>query len=558
MGVFTGAKILARRHTQVGDMTKIEAQVNAEGVSMDTGEIDKPEMIFALVGPAGVRLSDVSKVLIECLKSFGYTAEIIRVSKLLENYHDYDKHKIVNGEVERILYCQGVALDFRRKLEDGAAPMLAAITEIRKRRAEITGNPEGPRNSHVFILDQLKHPSEVELMRKIYGPSFMLLAGHAPKTKRISDLAKRLSPDSTKSGEAFYIGKAGEIIEIDDNQVDDPDFGQNTRDTYPLADFFIDLTNEGGEYAARRFINLLFGHPFDTPYPNEYAMHQAWSASLRSSDFNRQVGAVIVKEEKIKSSLQGDLTIVATGMNEVPFRGGGLYWRDTSPDARDQCLDEKGDNRANAIKMSALEELLERIKSIGWLNKDKTEKPPKDLAIELLPSLKRTQFINIGEFSRPVHAEMAALIDSARRGVAVQGLCMYVSTFPCHNCAKHIIAAGLKQVIYLEPYPKSKAKELYGEEIMSKEWGGQTNQDMVEFIAYTGIAPRQYQRLFSMENRGKKRGISKKEWEEKMSSLLPIYVMKNASASYLLNERKELKRLPESVYKWDKKTLCPD
>lgn len=69
---------------------------------------------------------------------------------------------------------------------------------------------------------------------------------------------------------------------------------------------------------------------------------------------------------------------------------------------------------------------------------------------------------------------------------------------------------------------------------------------------------RQYQRLFSMENRGKKRGISKNEWEEKKSSHLPLYIMENVSASYLLNERQGLERLPETVYKWDKKRLCPD
>ena len=42
---------------------------------------------------------------------------------------------------------------------------------------------------------------------------------------------------------------------------------------------------------------------------------------------------------------------------------------------------------------------------------------------------------------------------------------MYVTTFPCHNCAKHIIAAGLERVVYLEPYPKSRAKTLYDEDI---------------------------------------------------------------------------------------------
>ena len=135
---------------------------------------------------------------------------------------------------------------------------------------------------------------------------------------------------------------------------------------------------------------------------------------------------------------------------------------------------------------------------------------------------------------------------------------MYVTTFPCHNCAKHIIAAGLKQVIYLEPYPKSRAQFLHDEEIASEAPEGATYRDKVAFIAYTGVAPRQYQHLFSMESKGKKSGISKNKWEASTNTLRPLYVMRNASASYLLNERQELERLPENIYKWDKKTRCPD
>lgn len=243
-------------------------------------------------------------------------------------------------------------------------------------------------------------------------------------------------------------------------------------------------------------------------------------------------------------------------MNEVPRAGGGHYWRDVSGDPRDQALEAKGDDRANDIKKSVLSDLLDRIKSAGLLKE--SEKRSEDIAKDLLKTLKGSQFMNIGEFSRPVHAEMAALIDSARRGVAVQDHSMYVTTFPCHNCAKHIIAAGIKQVFYLEPYPKSRAQFLHDEEIVSEAQERETYQNKVAFIPYTGIAPRQYHRLFSMENRGKKQGIPLKVWEENMKTLRPLYVMNNASASYLLNERHELKRLPETVYKWDKKSLCPD
>ncbi len=65
------------------------------------------------------------------------------------------------------------------------------------------------------------------------------------------------------------------------------------------------------------------------------------------------------------------------------------------------------------------------------------------------------------EFGRIVHAEMSAITDAARRGLSVKDATLYCTTFPCHMCARHILAAGIMRVVYIEPYPKSMAKELY-------------------------------------------------------------------------------------------------
>src|SRR5262249_29128698 len=153
------------------------------------------------------------------------------------------------------------------------------------------------------------------------------------------------------------------------------------------------------------------------------------------------------------------------------------------------------------FKSSALAELIERFQQKGLIDKTRSV---QELAREILPSLTGTQFMNTGEFSRPVHAEMAALIDAARRGVAVDSHCMFVTTFPCHNCAKHIIAAGLSKVVYLEPYPKSRAGSLYPEELDLDGIGDSPIPGQVSFRAFSGVAPRQYGRLFSMSARGKK------------------------------------------------------
>jgi deoxycytidylate deaminase len=73
--------------------------------------------------------------------------------------------------------------------------------------------------------------------------------------------------------------------------------------------------------------------------------------------------------------------------------------------------------------------------------------------------------MNVIEFGRAVHAEMAALMDSARRGVPVKNATLYCTTFPCHLCARHIVAAGIRRVVYIEPYPKSLAAQLYPDSI---------------------------------------------------------------------------------------------
>jgi len=511
----------------------------------------RPELIFALVGQAGVPIENYSQALREHLKKFEYRTIDIKLSNLLRNYSGWTD-EADPSEATRIMHRQEMGLRFRRSLSDGAALARAAIVKIREERAKISRNPESPASGFAFILNQLKHPAEVELLRQVYGSSFILLAGHAPRKIRLNNLLKRDQSNDR------YASETAEHIIVDDEKQDD-EFGQNTRDTYPLADYFASFVRDFSEKSVNRFVDLLFGHPFHTPTPDEYAMFQAHAGSLRSSDENRQVGAVIVNLTENQSGKVTNVDVVASGMNEVPRRGGGFYWDGESPDGRGQYEKRRdGVDRADTIKVGVLTELIDKLQKKTFLNETVSSTPPHQLARGLLPDLKGTQFMNIGEFMRPVHAEMAALIDSARRGVAVNGYSMYVTTFPCHNCAKHIIAAGLKRVVYLEPYPKSRAESLHGEEIDLEFIDGHVQGDKVAFMAFTGVSPRQYQQLFSMSRRGAKRGLALKDWEATTASLSPRYVMENASAAYVLAERHELKKLHGNVYTWDENAVCPD
>lgn len=57
-----------------------------------------------------------------------------------------------------------------------------------------------------------------------------------------------------------------------------------------------------------------------------------------------------------------------------------------------------------------------------------------------------------GHCVRTIHAEMNAIIQCAKFGVATTDAEIYVTHFPCLQCTKAIIQAGIKSVYYAENY----------------------------------------------------------------------------------------------------------
>jgi len=106
--------------------------------------------------------------------------------------------------------------------------------------------------------------------------------------------------------------------------------------------------------------------------------------------------------------------------------------------------------------------------------------------------------MNIIEFGRAVHAEMAAICYAAKIGVSLKGAYLYCTTFPCHECARHIVASGVKRVVYIEPYPKSRVRELYPDSISIDKNGADSH---VGFVPFVGVSPRLYLRLFSGDDK---------------------------------------------------------
>lgn len=464
-----------------------------------------PELVFGLVGACGTDLSDVGDRIERELRRVSYEATRIRLSNSLLGCHRFSSLKPEGSwpEDERLTKLMDAGNELRRAANRGDAVAVLAIRDIALKRAQIANGagyemdkvPLLVRYAH--IIHSLKTPDEIATLRSVYGSAFFAIAVYLPKTARVKRLAKRIRDTRGVFRPEGYEEEARRLIDRDEKE-DGDEFGQSVRDVFPECDVFLDASDEDAlSRQIARFIEILFSHPFRTPTQEEYGLFHARAAAMRSADLARQVGAVIANPE-------GD--ILVAGCNEVPKFGGGAVWEGDdagSPvDTRDFHL---GYDSSARMKKEILEEILDRLQSAGWLHdrlKGQSVEEMYNAALfnEDRAILKGTRAAGIIEFGRIVHAEMAAITSAARLGVSVKGGTLYCTTFPCHMCARHIVAAGLSTVVYVEPYPKSMAGELY-EGVINIDHSAECGLGKVNFRPFVGVAPRRYLEFFDMVRR---------------------------------------------------------
>ena len=64
------------------------------------------------------------------------------------------------------------------------------------------------------------------------------------------------------------------------------------------------------------------------------------------------------------------------------------------------------------------------------------------------------------ELCYAAHAEQNAIIQAAKEGISIKGCTLYCTHQPCVVCAKMIINAGIKEVIYKEGYPDEFSRKI--------------------------------------------------------------------------------------------------
>jgi len=439
------------------------AQKSFEGKYTDT------EIVIGLVGTVGTPHKYVVDILNERLKAFNYKINEIRVSCDVIGTLYNDIPDDFTSESERITTYIEKGNQARKESGDNSILALGVSSEIFKNREQDEQNSVKPMGRTVYIINSLKHPDEVKRLRAIYTDGFYLIGVHSDKDRRNDYLTKEKNIEP-------HIAK--KLIERDEDEVEG--HGQHTRDTFHLADFFVHLNSDHDQLKKSlwRILDLIFCHPYITPNFDEYAMFMAFASALRSADLSRQIGAVIGRNNEI----------IATGANDCPKAGGGLYWSEYNKtnheyvDAQRGRDYMRGEDSNKIEQKNMIAQILEDLDAS--IDKEKVER-----------ALWRSRIRDITEYGRPVHAEMEALLFCARNTVDTRQATVYTTTFPCHNCAKHIIAAGIKRVVYVEPYPKSKAFSFHDDAISSES---NSNSNTVVFVPFVGIGPRKFFDLFSM------------------------------------------------------------
>lgn len=524
-----------------------KAQENTASANDDLGSqflerIEKfksKELVVGLAFPLGTSTVEIKSAVHSYFSGLGYSVVTYKMSNLVhETISDLVPESVKSeflasvgakpgspiyekdNEYQRIKNLQAAGNFLRGKFEQGVIAQLVirkialdrmskaepSFNELKKEKklpedldlSTYSTSKDYVPEKTVYIIDSLKNPAEVDVLKAVYGELFYFIGAIQSREERVDNLSSRIRVPLEKREDS-----TNHAVELErDDRKQSEDHEQQLDKTLNLCDYYISVSNASKadvDGQVQRFFNLVHGNGVHTPSTDEYGMYVAYTAGLGSACLSRQVGASISDK---------DGNIISTGCNDVPKFRGGLYIASSSVDHR--CYTDGGfcrnDNEKNKIR-----------EDVEQILKDAGIKESRDISKRIFKDARIKDLI---EFSRAVHAEMEAIVSLGRRGGgSTEGATLYTTTFPCHNCARHIVAAGIARVVFIEPYDKSLALDLHRDSISRDD-----SSEKVPFLHFTGVSPLRYADVFRAtgarkDGSGNYTGFSKHESEKNYAYL---------------------------------------
>ena len=382
----------------------------------------RSNLVIGLTGPFGSGCSEMRAVLAQ--KEFGFRA--FKISDDIRRELQDEGNLVEKGNLgwRKILQERG---NGRRK-KDRAYWVKKVLERI---------DDAGIKAENI-VIDGFRNFQEVQEIRKVY-PRFFLVAICADKEERWM----RVRSD--------YRGNYNEF-ERDDrrDQNEEFDWGQSVQKCVDDADYVyynnehLVVSLEGSddpdlnkierllEQQARDFVPLMRGEKARRdPTPEEIHMAAAYAQSNSSSCLKRHVGAVITIGRNSQEFA------VSMGYNENPPNI--RTCKSVSVCYKDEDMLSKLRVRGSSIYCP----------SCGEHHKGLTEPwTCKKCGVSIRAWLHPNRNM---ELCTAIHAEERAILSLGERSVI--GGTLYVTTFPCFQCARLILDAEIKNIVYVEAYP---------------------------------------------------------------------------------------------------------
>lgn len=363
---------------------------------------------------------------------------------------------------------QDIGNEIRKKKGNYDKLAMLAISKAYKETSFIAGET-------ALVFSSIRNTAEVKALREKF-PNFYLIAVDCEKGERwsrIRDVYERIrqnekdfwKDDERDRGEDVPYGQQVELC------VDEAAIMIKNDDSYPDKPSIMIKLQEKIE----PFVRLLSGSELRTPEDDEFFMSMAYTASLNSKCFKRQVGAVVVDANK---------NVLGVGFNE-----------NLKPHL--PCVENPGDCHRDIYKRQYFQKLKD----------DKTAVCPQcKKALSYSPEFKckncstklDAYYIPDKALSRctALHAEARAL-RALRRGELQKESVLYTTASPCLSCAVDIANAGVGLVVYSEAYTDTKAMEFL-------------KKEKVDTKKFQGVKAQAYFKLFSSWREQKETEIKKR------------------------------------------------
>lgn len=373
---------------------------------------------------------------------------------------------------------------------------------------------ESNENEVFVVIDAIRNPFEATFFKDRYS-AFYMISINTENESRIKRLQKQLdlSLSEIKSiDDKEYENKPREemvfvsqdikkCIEISDIYFHNPQLGQ------------CDLTKIKNQLVW--YISLIMHPGIITPTAYERAMQVAYSAKLNSGCISRQVGAIITDQ---------NLSIKAVGWNNTPQGQVPCILRsafDLNKSEDKSCYSEY-ENDDDAFR-KLISDLVEKVN----INQELLQ--GRNLSFCFKDIRNSIDIEKNQVHTRSLHAEENAFLQISKYGgTGIEGGKLFTTASPCELCSKKAYQLGIKEIIYIDPYPGIANNHI----LASGEKGSRPTLRL-----FSGAIGRAYHQLYQpiLPYKDELQMLIKFKWKNKVDEL-------NSQIQELKDKNKELEK----------------